>query len=60
MIARIDLEYENMIHARTTPTVRVDAYEEDVDYNEKRATIQADCNFPVEIEFTVFIIRYYD
>lgn len=58
MITGIDFEYEYMIHARSTPTVRVYSDEENVQYNEKRASVQLYGHFPLERKFAVFNIGH--
>lgn len=53
MIARIYLKYEHMIHARSTPAVRVDADEEDVKDNEQTTAIEFERHFPVRLQFAI-------
>lgn len=48
MIARIDFENEHVIHTRSTPAVRVESDENDLQDDKKRAAIELDGHFPVE------------
>jgi hypothetical protein len=58
VIARVDFENEHVVDTRAAPAVRVDAYAEHVKYDEKCATVEFDCDFPVEREFVAARFEY--
>jgi hypothetical protein len=58
MIARIDFEYEHVIDTWSTPSIRVEADENDVQYDEERTSVQFDGYFPVERKRVVFRIAH--
>lgn len=58
MITRIDFEYEHVIDTWTTPSIRVEADEYDVQYDEERTSVEFDGYFPVERKRMVFRIAH--